>query len=51
MEKCDSKSVVFFSCGWWGDWQQPFAVADGKLVLGQNPASSAEVAKLVLAAF
>jgi putative intracellular protease/amidase len=31
------------------DWQ-PFAVADGKLVLGQNPASSAEVAKLVLAA-
>jgi len=32
------------------NWQ-PFAVADGKLVLGQNPASSPEVAKLVLAAF
>ncbi|WP_405405835.1 type 1 glutamine amidotransferase domain-containing protein [Paracoccus sp. Ld10] len=31
------------------DWQ-PFAVADGKLVTGQNPASSAEVARLMLAA-
>lgn len=31
------------------DWQ-PFAVADGKLVTGQNPASSAEVARLMLQA-
>jgi putative intracellular protease/amidase len=29
---------------------QPFAVRDGQLVTGQNPASSAEVARLVLAA-
>ncbi|MBM3604825.1 MAG: type 1 glutamine amidotransferase domain-containing protein [Alphaproteobacteria bacterium] len=31
------------------DWQ-PFAVADGKLVTGQNPASSADVALLLLKA-
>lgn len=31
------------------DWQ-PFAVADGNLVTGQNPASSAEVARLMLKA-
>ena len=31
------------------DWQ-PFAIADGKLVTGQNPASSAEVARLMLKA-
>lgn len=31
------------------DWQ-PFAIADGRLVTGQNPASSAEVARLMLAA-
>lgn len=30
------------------DWQ-PFALADGRLVTGQNPASSAEVARLMLA--
>ncbi|KAG6556501.1 hypothetical protein Mapa_001827 [Marchantia paleacea] len=30
-----------------GDWQ-PFGVKDGKLVTGQNPASSAKVAKLIL---
>ena len=29
---------------------QPFAVADGKLVTGQNPASSARAAELALAA-
>ncbi|MFN3524597.1 MAG: type 1 glutamine amidotransferase domain-containing protein, partial [Paracoccus sp. (in: a-proteobacteria)] len=29
------------------DWQ-PFALADGRLVTGQNPASSAEVARLML---
>lgn len=31
------------------DWQS-FALADGRLVTGQNPASSAEVARLMLAA-
>ena len=31
------------------DWQ-PFAIADGNLVTGQNPASSAEVARLMLKA-
>ncbi|CAM3082633.1 type 1 glutamine amidotransferase domain-containing protein [Paracoccus nototheniae] len=31
------------------DWQ-PFAIADGQLVTGQNPASSAEVARLMLQA-
>ncbi|TJZ94106.1 type 1 glutamine amidotransferase domain-containing protein [Paracoccus gahaiensis] len=31
------------------DWQ-PFALADGRLVTGQNPASSAEVARLMLQA-
>ncbi|QNK01346.1 type 1 glutamine amidotransferase domain-containing protein [Dyella telluris] len=33
-----------------GDDFQPFAVRDGKLVSGQNPASSEEVARLVLQA-
>jgi putative intracellular protease/amidase len=28
---------------------QPFAIADGRLVTGQNPASAAEVARLSLA--
>jgi putative intracellular protease/amidase len=32
-----------------GDFQ-PFAVRDGKLITGQNPASSEEVARLVLQA-
>ncbi|WP_265499874.1 type 1 glutamine amidotransferase domain-containing protein [Paracoccus beibuensis] len=36
-----------FECG--PDWQ-PFVVSDGKLVTGQNPASSAEVARLMLQA-
>ncbi|MEE2860894.1 MAG: type 1 glutamine amidotransferase domain-containing protein [Pseudomonadota bacterium] len=36
-----------FQCG--PDWQS-FAVSDGKLVTGQNPASSAEVARLMLEA-
>ncbi|WP_410216942.1 type 1 glutamine amidotransferase domain-containing protein [Paracoccus sp. (in: a-proteobacteria)] len=36
-----------YECG--PDWQ-PFALADGKLVTGQNPASSAEVARLMLEA-
>ncbi|MBW7056324.1 type 1 glutamine amidotransferase domain-containing protein [Paracoccus bogoriensis] len=31
------------------DWQ-PFAIADGRLITGQNPASSAEVARLMLEA-
>jgi len=30
--------------------QQPHAVADGQLITGQNPGSSAKVAELVLAA-
>jgi len=29
---------------------QPFAIADGRLITGQNPASSAQTAQLVLAA-
>lgn len=33
-----------------GEDFQPFAVRDGKLITGQNPASSAEVARLVLQA-
>ncbi len=30
------------------DWQ-PYSVSDGKLITGQNPASSAKVAEAVLA--